>query len=64
MLLDSEATAKAVSEAREALGISQKALAIEMGIGQPYLSDLEQGNRKWSFATFEKSKAAMERLSE
>jgi predicted transcriptional regulator len=62
MLLDDEATAKAIVNAREALNIQQKALAIEMGISTPFLCDLEKAHRRWSLALFEKAKAAMERL--
>lgn len=62
MVIDSPASAAKLLAARKSAGISQKALAIEMGITQPYLSDLEQGNRKWSVQLFFKAKEALGRL--
>ena len=63
MLLDSPATGKAVQTVRDALKVSQKALAIEMKISQAYLCDLEHGRRDWTLARFQEAKAALERLS-
>lgn len=63
VVLDSPATASRIIAAREASKVSQKALAIEMGISQPYLSDLEHGNRKWSMELFLKAKDALVRLT-
>ena len=60
--LDSKATGSAVANVRRQLSIQQKTLAIEMGISQSFLCDLEQGKRDWWMDTFNKAKAAMERL--
>ena len=62
-LLDTPATATAIVKAREALGISQKALALELAVSQSYLCDLEKGSRRWSLALFNSAKSALERLS-
>lgn len=62
-LLDTDKTAIAITETRQVLNISQKALAIEMKISQSYLCDLEQGKRRWSLDIFNSAKSAMERLS-
>lgn len=62
-LLDTEKTAVAITETRQVLDISQKALSIEMKISQSYLCDLEQGKRRWSLEMFNAAKSAMERLS-
>ncbi len=61
--LDGKATGAAISEVRRKLNIAQKTLAIEMGISQSFLCDLEQGKRDWWMDTFDKAKAALERLS-
>lgn len=45
------------------LGISQKTLAMEMGITPSYLCDLEQSRRDWDMSLFNKAKEAMGRLS-
>lgn len=46
-------------ELRTSAGISLRALAKDMGISAPFLSDLERGNRQWSASTAEKWEAAM-----
>lgn len=61
-VLDTPACAKLIADTREALGVSQKALAIEMKIAQSYLCDLEGSRRRWSLALWEKAMAALERL--
>jgi len=61
--LETHQTANQIVEARKQLGISQKALAIEMGIGRPYLCDLEYGRRRWTMERFKKAKASLQRLS-
>ncbi len=63
LLLNTEATADQITGTRKALGISQKALAIEMRISQTYLMDMEKGKRRWSLKYFESAKAALGRLS-
>lgn len=60
--LDSKATGSAVANVRKQLNIPQKTLAIEMGISQSFLCDLEAGKRDWWMDTFVKAKSAMERL--
>ena len=62
-ILDTPATAAAIVKARETLGISQKALALELSVSQSYLCDLEKGSRRWSLALFNSAKAALEKLS-
>lgn len=61
--LDSTATGASVASVRRQLNIAQKTLAIEMGISQSFLCDLEQGKRDWWMDTFTKAKSALERLS-
>jgi predicted transcriptional regulator len=62
-LLDTKETAKVVVTTRTVLNISQKALAIEMGIKQSYLCDLEKGNRRWSMALFNNAKESLSRIA-
>lgn len=62
-VLDVRATALLIRKCRESIAVSQKAVALEVGISQSYLSDLESGNRHWSLAMFNKVKNAMEKLS-
>lgn len=64
MLLDNAAVAAAILKARLDLGLLQKTVALEMGISQPYLKDLEHGHRRWSLKLFNDAKAAMERLTQ
>lgn len=61
-LLDTAETAKMVVFVRVQMGVSQKALAIEMGINQSYLCDLEKGKRRWSLALFNSAKDALQRI--
>lgn len=63
MLLDNEKTAAQFLEIRKTLNIEQKTLALEMGVSQGYLCDLEQGKRRWSLLIFNSAKAALERLT-
>ncbi len=60
--LDTPETAATIKKIRLELKISQKALAIEMGISQPYLADLEMAHRHWNMKWFELAKAALEKL--
>lgn len=62
-VLDTPACAKIIADTRETLGISQKALAIEMEIAQSYLCDLEGARRRWSLALWQKALAALESLT-
>jgi len=62
VLLDTPATSKAIASIRESFNISQKALAIEMGISQAYLCDLEHAKRRWSLKLFDLAKSSMEKL--
>lgn len=52
-----------IREARERLKIPQKVLALELEIGQPYLSDLEADHRQWRMDLFERAKAALIKLA-
>jgi predicted transcriptional regulator len=60
--LDTERTAAMILKARQDLGIQQKALALEMGISDAYMHELESGSRKWKLKLFNRAKAALERL--
>ena len=51
-----------IGDACRALRISQKALALELGMKAPYINDLLQGRRNWTVERFDQAKAAMERL--
>jgi predicted transcriptional regulator len=51
-----------ILKARQDLGIQQKALALEMGISDAYMHELESGSRKWKLKLFNRAKAALERL--
>ncbi len=62
VLLDTPAAASLIAKTRKSLNISQKALAIEMGISQPFLADLEAAHRRWSLKRFECAREALERL--
>lgn len=62
--LNSSACAQDIRLAREESKISQKALAIEMGITQGYLCDLELARRAWSLELFIDAKESMQRLVE
>jgi len=61
--LDTQQTTRQIVSVRMAMGISQKALAMEMGISPPYLNDLEKGYRRWTLAKFKNAKSALKRLS-
>lgn len=63
VLLDTEATAKNILHARLALEIQQKVLALEMGVSQSYLHDLENGKRRITMKLFTLAKAGLEKLS-
>lgn len=60
--LDGEKTAAAIVSARHALNIEQKILAMQMGITQSYLCDLEKNRRVWTISLFNRAKVAMEEL--
>ena len=60
--LDSEKTAPEIVRVRQALDISQKSLAMEMGITPSYLCDLETNRRDWNMELFTAAKEAMGRL--
>jgi len=61
--LDTRQTARQIISVRMGMGISQKALAMEMGISPPYLNDLERGYRRWTIKKFKNAKSALKRLS-
>lgn len=57
---DHVAIGASVRSARLIRRLSQKRLAIEVGITQPYLCDLECGRRKWNDTLFFKVVEALE----
>lgn len=57
--IDHARTGRALREYRETADLSLRAIANEMGISPPYLSDLERGNRKWSEELVDKFMKAM-----
>jgi len=60
-LLDTTATSRMILNARLDLHVQQKTLALEMGISDSYLRDLESGKRPWKLKLFNRAKAALER---
>ena len=58
-----DASADDLLEARLKAGIQQKAVALEVGISQSYLHDLEQKKRHLRLRMFERIKAALEKLA-
>lgn len=48
-----------IKEIRKEKGLTQKALAVMAGISQPYLNDLENGNRHGRKATLERIAAPL-----
>jgi ribosome-binding protein aMBF1 (putative translation factor) len=59
-VIDDDATGAACRGAREAAGLSVRALAKRLGWSAPYQSDLERGKRPWSAERVEKVNAAIQ----
>lgn len=62
-ILDDGATAAAIRRTRLALGLQQKSVALEVGITQSYLADMESGKRHIKLAMFNRIKTALDRLT-
>jgi len=52
-----------IRELRERKGISLRAVADELGLSAPFISDLELGRRNWSKDRFNEVEAAIRKLS-
>lgn len=58
-VLDDAATAALIRKTRLGLNIQQKSVALQLGITQSYLGDLESGRRHIKLSMFKRIKSAL-----
>lgn len=61
--IDDAATGAKIRKLREESGLSLRAVALEMAVSAPYLSDLELGRRGWSEERAQQCVDAIKKLS-